>query len=78
VKAPFESYERVTRVAGSGARACESAKRVIASGVAHEFRTTADRALLDDADLARLAETLPRLGARRYVLQTCRTVAALA
>jgi anaerobic ribonucleoside-triphosphate reductase activating protein len=73
VKAPFESYERVTGVAGSGASACESAKLVVASGVAHEFRTTVDRSALGAADLDELAETLPRMGARRYVLQTCRT-----
>jgi pyruvate formate lyase activating enzyme len=73
VKAPFEWYERVTNVRGSGASACASAKHVIASGVAHEFRTTVDRAVLGPEDLALLGETLPRMGARRHVLQTCRT-----
>jgi pyruvate formate lyase activating enzyme len=72
VKAPFGSYERVTKVRGSGASACASAKQLIASGVAHEFRTTVDRAVLGPEDLAILAETLPRMGARRHVLQTCR------
>jgi pyruvate formate lyase activating enzyme len=69
VKAPFESYERVTGVASSGKRACRSAEHVIASGVAHEFRTTVDRSVLSETDLAVLAERLPRMGARRYVLQ---------
>ena len=76
VKAPFESYERVTNVPGSGASACASAKQVIASGVAHEFRTTVDRSVLSAADLTVLAETLTRMGSRRYVLQARRVVLA--
>jgi pyruvate formate lyase activating enzyme len=72
VKAPFESYERVTGVSKSGCAARESAKLVIESGIAHEFRTTADRSALSNEDLAIIAETMPRMGARRYVVQTCR------
>jgi anaerobic ribonucleoside-triphosphate reductase activating protein len=72
VKAPFGAYERVTGVVKSGVSACESAKLVIASGIAHEFRTTVDRSVIGAADLALIADTLPRMGAKRYVLQTCR------
>jgi pyruvate formate lyase activating enzyme len=72
VKAPFDSYERVTGVARSGGVARESAALVIASGVAHEFRTTVDRSVLAPSDLDVIADTLPRMGARRHVLQTCR------
>ena len=72
VKAPFESYERVTGVSKSGGAARESAKLVIESGIAHEFRTTADRSVLSNEDLAIIAETMPRMGAGRYVVQTCR------
>jgi pyruvate formate lyase activating enzyme len=38
-KAPFEGHERVTRVAGSGARARRSAELLRASRVACEFHT---------------------------------------
>jgi pyruvate formate lyase activating enzyme len=72
VKAPFGAYERVTGVAKSGLRAHESARLVIESGVAHEFRTTVDRSVIGAAELAILAETLPRMGVKRHVLQVCR------
>jgi pyruvate formate lyase activating enzyme len=72
VKAPFDSYERVTGVAGSGCVARESAALVTASGVAHEFRTTVDRSVLEPRDLDVIADGLPRMGAKRHVLQTCR------
>ena len=72
VKAPFESYERITGVRGSGARAKKSMEHVVASGVAHEVRTTADPSLLDARDLAQLSADLPRSGVKRYVVQPCR------
>ena len=72
VKAPFDRYESVTRVPRSGARALKSAMHVLASGVTHEFRTTVDRTLLGEKELAELAADMSRLGASRYVLQTCR------
>jgi pyruvate formate lyase activating enzyme len=71
-KAPFDSYERVTGSARSGSAARESAQLVIASGVPHEFRTTFDRSVLDDGDLDVISNTLMRMGASRYVRQTCR------
>ena len=76
LKAPFDRYETVTRVAGSSARARKSAEHVLASGVDHEFRTTVDRSLLEQQDIARLATDTSRMGARRYVLQTCRAIAS--
>jgi len=76
LKAPFDRYETVTRVAGSGARARKSAEHVLASGVDHEFRTTVDRSLLEQQDIARLSTDTSRMGARRYVLQTCRAIAS--
>ena len=74
LKAPFDCYERVTRVPRSGARARKSAEHVVASGVDHEFRTTVDRSLLGEEDIARLSAEIPGMGATRYVLQTCRGV----
>ena len=72
VKAPFDDYARVTGVAGSGERARESLRRLLASGVAHEVRTTVHPDLLDAASLTDLASRLADLGARHYALQACR------
>lgn len=72
VKAPFDSYDRVTGFAKSGGAARESAQAVIESGVAHEFRTTFDRAVLGPRDLDIIADTLARMGAGRHLLQPCR------
>jgi pyruvate formate lyase activating enzyme len=72
VKAPFDDYERVTGVAGSGRRARKSAELLIATGVAHELRTTVDTSRLDDEDMAQLRAEVTRLGTTRYVLQQCR------
>lgn len=70
VKAPFGDYARVTRTPSSGERARESARRLIASGVPHEFRTTRHSALLAETDLEALAHELASMGARRYALQS--------
>lgn len=40
LKAPFDEYERITGIAGSGAAARESAILLRQSGVQHQFRTT--------------------------------------
>lgn len=73
VKADFPAYERVTGIPGSGRTARESARLIIRSGVAHEFRTTVDRALLSESDVADISSTMLRMGAKNHVLQTCRT-----
>ena len=72
LKAPFARYDAITGIAGSGARAFESARAIVASGIAHEFRTTVHRLLLTPDDLATLASEVAALGARRYVLQDFR------
>jgi pyruvate formate lyase activating enzyme len=72
IKAPFAAYERITHVPGSGAKARESAEYLLASGVAHEFRTTVHPALLSRDDLQTLAQELAAMGARHFVLQTFR------
>lgn len=64
VKAPFDAYEKTTAVRASG-RAVEASLRVLlASGVAHELRTTVHPLLLDEAARDRLARQLRELGAR--------------
>ncbi|MFT3816112.1 MAG: anaerobic ribonucleoside-triphosphate reductase activating protein [Rubrivivax sp.] len=80
VKAPLDDealHERITGAAGSAAAARESVRAVIESGVAHEIRTTAHPALLDDAALLRLAEGVAARGATHYALQAARPAGGL-
>jgi pyruvate formate lyase activating enzyme len=73
VKAPFADYPRITGVAGSGSRALSGLQEVLASGVAHEVRTTVHPALLDDTEVAGLAHDLAARGVRHYVIQAFRS-----
>ncbi len=73
VKAPFADYAGITGVAESGTRARESLEQVLASGVAHEIRTTVHPALLADAEVVGLAHDLAARGVRRYVIQAFRS-----
>lgn len=71
IKAPLADYDLLTGVSGSGDRAWESARRVIASGVEHEIRTTVHPEFLPPPALQRLVRQLKALGAARYRLQRC-------
>jgi len=62
IKAPFEEYEAVTSVPGSGEAARESAQRVRRSGVRHRFRTTVDPFLSKDGRLDRLRRMMEEWG----------------
>jgi anaerobic ribonucleoside-triphosphate reductase activating protein len=73
IKAPFDSYATITGVPNSGKQALESAKLLLQSGVAYEFRTTVHPQLLNESDLLELATLLAELGVQHYVLQDCRT-----
>jgi len=72
VKAPFEDYEAVTGLPGSGEQAQESLRRLIDSGIPFEVRTTVHPALLDDDALDHLAACLADMGVRHIVLQHAR------
>ena len=72
-KAPFTDYARITGIAGSGDQARSSLEQVLASGVDHEVRTTVHPALLGDAEVVTLAETLSACGVKRYVIQPFRS-----
>ncbi|MRR10909.1 anaerobic ribonucleoside-triphosphate reductase activating protein [bacterium] len=74
VKAPFASYERVTRVPGSGIPARKSLRHLLCSGVDYEVRTTVHSELLKPEDLIDLARDLQAEGVRRWVVQSCRTL----
>ena len=73
-KAPFDRYETVTRVNGSGAGALESLRRTLASGAEVEVRTTIHPDLLPLPELARLGVQLKEEGVGRWVLQRYRSV----
>ncbi len=73
VKAPFDEYDRITGVRGSGAKARDSLCRILASDVTCEVRTTVHDLLLDEAALARLASDLSMLGVERHKMQAFRS-----
>jgi pyruvate formate lyase activating enzyme len=72
VKAPFDAYPLITGALGSGLEAQASARLVIASGVAHEFRTTVHPRQLSPVAVRRLADDLAHCGVRHYALQEFR------
>jgi pyruvate formate lyase activating enzyme len=72
VKAPFEAYSSITGIPGSGADALASAKLIIDSGVAYEFRTTVHPRQLAPQAVQILVDELQRFGARHYALQEFR------
>jgi pyruvate formate lyase activating enzyme len=73
VKAPFADYPRITGVADSGSSVLDSLTRLIASGTAHEIRTTVHPALLDDETVHTLADDLSERGVKNYVIQAFRS-----
>lgn len=73
VKAPLADYPQLTGAPGSGTRAFDSLQQVLASGVAHEIRTTVHPALLADPELVGLAHDLAGRGVKRYVIQAFRS-----
>lgn len=72
VKASFADYARITGVRHSGDRAEASAKLLLSTGIEHEFRTTVHPRQHAPGALARLAQRLAAMGARRYVIQEFR------
>lgn len=73
VKAPFDSYERVTGVPGSGLRSRESLEHLLASGTAYEVRTTVHPLLLGESALAELGDALATMGVAHYAVQAFRS-----
>jgi len=77
IKAPFDRYAQITGVSNSGKHPLASAKLLLESGVAYEFRTTVHPQLLNESDLLEIATFLADLGGQHYVLQDCRTIHCL-
>lgn len=74
IKAEPRGYDAVTGIRDSADAALTSARMVLASGVAHEFRTTVHPALHSEQDILALAHSLSRLGVKRYALQKFRAI----
>lgn len=77
IKATQQNYDTVTCIADSARAPWTSAALVLASGVAHEFRTTVHPALHTPPDILALAQTLRTMGVRNFVLQAFRSVGCL-
>ncbi len=73
IKAPFELYERITRVSGSAKTAHKSAELLIQSNVPHQFRTTVDPFLLEDGRLQIMIELVQGWG-EELILQEIRRI----
>jgi pyruvate formate lyase activating enzyme len=73
LKTDYAGYAALTGAPGSGARATRSARQIVASGVAHEFRLTWHHQVLSEEAAALAAHFAKELGARRFVLQQYRT-----
>ena len=72
IKAPFAGYDAITGVPGSAQRVRDSLAALVASGVAHECRTTVHQSLHRLRDLLDLSDELLMAGAECYVLQPFR------
>ncbi|WP_367067021.1 anaerobic ribonucleoside-triphosphate reductase activating protein [Oryzisolibacter sp. LB2S] len=72
IKAVPADYDAITRTPGSGARAWQSLRLLLASGVAHECRTTWHAGLYGVPTLQALADRLAEAGVAHWALQECR------
>jgi len=76
IKGPLHAYDAITRTPGSGAKAFDALRRLLASGVACECRTTWHAGLFSVDDLFALADTLADAGVAHWALQECRAPGA--
>jgi pyruvate formate lyase activating enzyme len=72
IKGPLHAYDAITRTPGSGAKAFASLRHLLASGVAHECRTTWHAGLFSVDELFALADTLADADVAHWALQECR------
>ncbi|UTY59000.1 anaerobic ribonucleoside-triphosphate reductase activating protein [Massilia sp. erpn] len=72
IKANERLYPGITGVPGSGSAAWDCARRIIASGVDYECRTTVHPQLLLPEQIYELAFDLASMGVRNFVLQEFR------
>ncbi len=74
LKAPLQSYERITRVPGSGGPVLESLELLARRGIDHEIRCTWHPSLLSAADLVAMLEAIKALTDAKLVLQPYRPI----
>jgi len=67
IKAPWEKYEKMTRVPADTRSIQESISLVLQSKISHEFRTTVVESRLNANDIMEISKLIS--GAQRYVLQ---------
>jgi anaerobic ribonucleoside-triphosphate reductase activating protein len=72
MKASFATYGAITGSDAVGPRAKRALQALLASGVAHEIRTTVHSTLLDATALLAIARDLGDLGVRHWTLQVFR------
>lgn len=72
IKAPWQRLDALTAARGSAPRVLDALRRVLASGVAHECRTTWAPELFPLEELHALTEELAGLGVKRWALQQLR------
>ena len=76
IKGPAQHYDAITGTPGSAAKAMASLRHMLASGVAHECRTTWHAGLFSADALLGLADTLADAGVAHWALQECRAPGA--
>ncbi|MCF6313814.1 MAG: anaerobic ribonucleoside-triphosphate reductase activating protein [Verrucomicrobiales bacterium] len=77
IKAPFDSYDKITGALHSGEKAKQSALLILESGLPYEFRTTVHPNLIDERSLLILARNLQQMGVENFALQDFRPTSAL-
>ena len=78
IKGPLHAYDGITGAPGSGAKAFDALRQLLASGVACECRTTWHAGLFGVEALVQLADTLASEGVTHWALQECRAPGAQA
>ena len=73
IKGPKHRYDAITGVPGSGERAWESLRIALEFSIELECRTTWHAGLFDQEKLHVLGQELARWGAKRWVVQECRS-----
>ncbi len=73
IKGPWRRIDAITRSRHGAARVQASLRHLLASGVAHECRTTWHPGLFSIDELQQLADELAMLGVRHWALQECRS-----
>jgi pyruvate formate lyase activating enzyme len=73
IKGPLHCHDGITATPGSGPRVRQSLRYLLASGMAHECRTTWHPGLFSVDELLALADELAALGVTHWALQECRT-----